>query len=52
MQTMNDQKKPLSAEAQRALEEAQARRNKEQTTASPKELGGRGGLEPVRYQYW
>ena len=45
-------KKPLSPEAQRALAEAEARR---QSAGAPKEaaeLRGRGGLDPVRYGDW
>ena len=46
-------KKPLSPPAQRALAEAEARR---QAAASapqqPTELDGRGGLDPVRYGDW
>jgi hypothetical protein len=45
-------KKPLSPEAQRALAEAEARR---QAAGAPKEaaeLRGRGGLDPVRYGDW
>jgi hypothetical protein len=44
--------KPLSPEAQRALAEAEARR---QAAGAPKEaaeLRGRGGLDPVRYGDW
>jgi hypothetical protein len=46
-------KKPLSPAAQRALAEAEARR---QAAASapqqPAELDGRDGLDPVRYGDW
>lgn len=46
----------LSPEAQRALAEAQARRAaldaKAAELARDKELAGRGGLEPVRYDDW
>jgi hypothetical protein len=46
-------KLPTTA-AQRALTEAQARRQAylEAESAMPKELGGRGGQEPVRYGDW
>jgi hypothetical protein len=46
--------KPLSAAAQRALAEAAARRaaNDASPTERPKELRGRGGLDPVRYGDW
>lgn len=42
------------AAAQRALAEAEARRAAylEHEAAMPKEIGGRGGLEPVRYGDW
>jgi hypothetical protein len=47
-------RKPLSPAAQRALAEAEARRQayRETEAARPKELGGRGGKEPVRYGDW
>ncbi len=40
-----------SPAAMRALEEAKARREAEKA-AAPKELGGRGGLDPARYGDW
>jgi hypothetical protein len=44
----------LSAAAQRALAEAEARRKQyiAAESARPKELGGRGGMEPGRYGDW
>ncbi|MBX3579130.1 MAG: DUF1674 domain-containing protein [Rhizobiaceae bacterium] len=44
----------LSPAAVRALAEAEARRAayREAEAARPKELGGRGGLEPGRYGDW
>lgn len=47
-------KKPLSPAAERALAEAAARRaEREQAEREqPKELQGRGGLDPVRYGDW
>lgn len=42
----------LPAAAQRALAEAQARRDAEKDVALPTELGGRDGPEPVRYGDW
>ncbi|MCX7305717.1 MAG: DUF1674 domain-containing protein [Hyphomicrobiales bacterium] len=47
-------RKPLSPEAVRALAEADARRELYLTreAARPRELGGRGGNEPVRYGDW
>lgn len=46
--------KPLLPAAQRALAEAEVRRRayREQEDARPKEFGGRGGKEPVRYGDW
>lgn len=45
---------PLSEAAKRALAEAEERRSKIDQVAKdlPKELGGRGGAEPVRYGDW
>ena len=45
---------PLSDAAKRALAEAQARRAEIDARGAfaPKEQGGRGGLEPVRYGDW
>ncbi|MGE5368542.1 MAG: DUF1674 domain-containing protein [Chloroflexota bacterium] len=45
-------RRPLSPEAQRALAEAEARRNAASGTARPEERGGRGGLDPARYGDW
>lgn len=42
----------LTPAAQRALREAEARRAAEAGEALPKEIQGRGGLEPVRYGDW
>lgn len=43
----------LPAAAKRALAEAEARRKlAEGAPAPPKELGGREGLDPVRYGDW
>jgi hypothetical protein len=46
--------KILSPAAQRALAEAQARREAAQAAAdkAPAEINGRGGLDPVRYGDW
>ena len=44
--------KPLSAAAQRALEEAAERRRKAAEEAQPEEYGGRDGPEPTRYGDW
>lgn len=47
-------KQPLSEAAKRALAEAEARRADidKAAKALPKEIGGRGGAEPVRYGDW
>ena len=42
----------LPPAARRALEEAQARREAQQKTDLPPELGGREGPEPVRFGDW
>ena len=42
----------LPPAAQRALAEAEKRRAQERPAERPKELGGRGGPEPVRYGDW
>ncbi|MGV3574587.1 MAG: DUF1674 domain-containing protein [Devosia sp.] len=46
--------KVLTPAAQRALAEAEARRNEIDAASAmaPKEKGGRGGLEPGRYGDW
>ena len=48
------QAKPLPPAAQRALAEAAARRAARDAAPPdrPKELSGRGGLDPVRYGDW
>lgn len=51
-QTAKDEGMPLTPEAERALKEAQERREAAPKTPPPKELGGRGGNEPVRYGDW
>jgi hypothetical protein len=47
-------RRELSAAAKRALAEAKARREAclAFEAALPREIGGRGGLEPVRYGDW
>lgn len=42
----------LPPAAQRALAEAQARRDQAKAAELPPELGGREGPEPVRYGDW
>jgi hypothetical protein len=52
--TIEAPRPPLSEAAKRALAEAQARRQEidARNAFAPKEEGGRGGLEPVRYGDW
>ena len=47
-------KRPLSPAAERALAEAAARRAERDHAAAkePKEVAGRGGLDPTRYGDW
>jgi hypothetical protein len=42
----------LPPAAQRALAEAEERRRTAQAQEMPKELGGRNGLDPVRFGDW
>ena len=44
--------KPLSPEARRALEEAEARRQADAQAQLPPEQGGPKGLEPTRFGDW
>lgn len=50
----DEARKPLPPAAKRALAEAEARRqaDREKEAAQPREIGGRGGKEPVRYGDW
>lgn len=48
----SDQPSDLPPAAQRALAEAEERRRKTKAAAPPPELGGRDGLDPVRYGDW
>jgi hypothetical protein len=50
----DEARKPLPPAARRALAEAEARRQaaRETEAAQPREIGGRGGKEPVRYGDW
>ena len=48
----DDVHQDLPAAAQRALAEAEARRNAAHDASLPPELGGRDGPEPVRYGDW
>jgi len=52
--TSNPERKPLSAAAQRALAEAEARRKAAElnTAPAPKEFQGPKGPEPTRYGDW
>ena len=38
--------------SKKALLEAEERRKSKKETVLPKEYGGRGGLDPVRYKDW
>lgn len=49
---MTDDTTALPPAAQRALAEAEARRQAAQETVLPIEHGGRNGPEPVRYGDW
>ncbi|WP_196222801.1 DUF1674 domain-containing protein [Pseudooceanicola algae] len=51
---MDENHNDLPAAAQRALAEAQARREKAEAEAiaTPKEYGGRDGPDPARYGDW
>lgn len=44
--------KALTPEAQRALKEAQDRRQKADDPTRPKEIGGQKGPDPARYGDW
>ncbi len=44
--------KPLSPAAQRALKEAEERRQAAAKTTTPEEFGGRGGADPARFGDW
>ena len=44
--------RPLPLAAQRALAEAQARRQAAAATVSQAEVGGREGPDPIRYGDW
>jgi hypothetical protein len=48
----DDDPRPIPPAAQRALAEAAARRQAQQTEPLQPELGGRDGPEPVRYGDW
>ncbi len=43
---------PISPAAQRALDEAEARRQAAPPPTQPPELGGPKGLDPIRYGDW
>ncbi|HUG60593.1 MAG TPA: DUF1674 domain-containing protein [Methylomirabilota bacterium] len=45
-------KRVLTPEAERALAEAESRRAAAAAEEPPREIDGRGGLEPVRYGDW
>lgn len=44
--------KPLSPAAQRALKEAEERRQAATDAEMPREIGGRGGTDPARFGDW
>jgi hypothetical protein len=44
--------RPLSPAAERALAEAEARRQAQKKAEQPREIGGRNGPDPVRYGDW
>ena len=48
----SDGRKVLSPAAQRALQEAEARRKTAQPVERAEEIGGRGGEDPARYGDW
>lgn len=50
--SQKDNSPPMPAAAQRALAEAEARRNAVAATQLPNEIGGRDGPDPVRYGDW
>ena len=49
---MTKRNKELPPEALRALKEAEQRRLAKKEANFPKELGGREGVEPVRFGDW
>ena len=49
---MADKEKELPPEALRALAEAEKRRFEKKEVNLPKELGGRDGVEPIRFGDW
>ena len=49
---MPDKEKELPPEALRALAEAEKRRLERKEVNLPKELGGRDGVEPIRFGDW
>ena len=49
---MPKRNKELPPEALRALKEAELRRLEKKEVNFPKELGGREGVEPVRFGDW
>ena len=49
---MPDKEKELPPEAVRALAEAEKRRLEKKEVNLPKELGGRDGVEPIRFGDW
>ncbi len=52
IETPEERMERLTPAAKRALAEAEERRKQHASEAQPKELGGRGGLDPARYGDW
>jgi hypothetical protein len=46
------EQRAVSPAAQRALAEAEARRVQKHEASRPAEIGGREGLDPIRYGDW
>ena len=47
-----EERPPLTEAAKRALAEAEERRAKARELQRPREIGGRGGLDPARFGDW
>lgn len=47
-----EERPPLTEAAKRALAEAKERRAKARELQQPREIGGRGGLDPARFGDW
>lgn len=51
-EALGQPQKQLTPEAQRALAEAEARRQESRKTEAAKEIGGREGPDPIRFGDW